>query len=153
MEPKNDQRPTNPDPIAGSKAGRLSHSVCILNCSAPARERMMQLCSAMQGEGACEQVQEQVLGQVSNSISLRMDSASPSRAAPTLAPFRAAATGRLEHGQACLPDLIWSFPGVDHFRPDRSSTAIQLHLTSQQSTGQPANQPTSSSAQTNIPTG
>lgn len=100
----------------------------------------MQLCSAMQGEDACEQVQVQVLGQVSTSISLRVDSASPSRAAPTLAPFRAAATGRLEHGQACLPDLIWSFPGMDHFRPDRSSTAIQLHLTSQQSTGQPANQ-------------
>lgn len=101
---------------------------------------MMQLCSAVQGEGTCEQVQVQVLGQVSTSISLQVDSASPSRAAPTLAPFRAAATGRLERGQACLPDLIWSFPGLDHFRPDRSSTAIQLHLTSQQSTGQPANQ-------------
>lgn len=30
----------------------------------------------------------QVLGQVSNSINLQVDSASPSRAAPTLAPFQ-----------------------------------------------------------------
>lgn len=40
---------------------------------------------------------------------------------------------------------------MDHFRPDRSSTAIQLHLTSQQSTGQPASQPTGSPDQNQHP--
>lgn len=46
----------------------------------------MQFSAKVQGEGARRRVQVQVLGQVSNSINLQVDSASPSRAAPTLAP-------------------------------------------------------------------
>lgn len=42
----------------------------------------------VQVQGARRQGQVQVLGQVSNSINLQVDSASPSRAAPTLAPFQ-----------------------------------------------------------------
>lgn len=43
---------------------------------------------------------------------------------------------RAEPRQTDMPDLIWPFPNVDHFRPDRSSSSIQPHLTN----SQPANQ-------------
>lgn len=102
----------------------------------------MQLCSAAQGASSrCPQAGASAgagAGIQQHQPAGGQCFAVPCRAHPDS--ISAAATGRLEHGQACLPDLIWSFPGMDHFRPDRSSTAIQLHLTSQQSTGQPANQ-------------
>lgn len=82
---------TNAATGAGSQAGRLSpYSMCTQIASLwREKERMMQLCFAVQGAGWCR-----LLGQVSRDIKLHVDSASPSRAATH--PGSGRAIGRLD---------------------------------------------------------
>lgn len=71
----------------------------------------MQLCAAVQGAGPAGRCRCYI-GQVSSSVNLHVDSASPSRAATH--PGSCPATGRLEEsGQ--MPNLIWSFPAHGPF--------------------------------------